>query len=350
MSHSTPVAESQEDREPAPAYISFADLVSAIETALLKAGAAAEAAAIVARNHAMCERDGSLSHGVFRVPQYVETLATGYLDGAAVPRVEQVTASYIRVDAANGFAQVGLERARESIMNTVAEQGVAVVAMRNSVHHSALWPDVEPFAHAGYVAFTAVTGGVPTVAPAGVREAVLSTNPFAFATPVQGAHPMVVDSATSSMSFGDLSLAARDGRPVPIGTGVDARGVETTDAGAIADGGTLLPFGGHKGAALSMMVEILASALTGGAFSVEAVVDKPAGAYPSRTGQFFLVVDPDRGWGGDFASRVAGFLQMLRSAGMDRLPADHRYASRARAESRGVPVTQAIGQLLAGQG
>lgn len=349
MKHSATTASTHAPSQgPATGHISYQDLVSAIEEVLTSAGAAPGAAAVLARNHAMCERDGALSHGVFRVPQYVETLATGYLDGAAVPRVEQVTPSYIRVDAAKGFAQVALERARAAIMASVAEQGVAVAAIRNSVHHSALWPDVEPFADAGYVAFTAVTGGVPTVAPAGVRKAVLSTNPFAFATPVQGAGPMVIDSATSSMSFGDLTLAARAGRPVPPGTGVDAHGQETSDAGAIAHGGTLLPFGGHKGAALSIMVEILASALTGGAFSVEAVVGKPAGAYPSRTGQFFLVVDPSRGAAGDFAPRVAGFLAMLRSEGMERLPADHRYKARAKAERDGIPVTPAIRRLLAG--
>jgi delta1-piperideine-2-carboxylate reductase len=317
-----------------------------IEAVLLEAGVSPEAAAILARNHASCERDGAVSHGAFRVPQYVETLRTGYLNGAATPRLERVTSSYIRVDAANGFAQLALARARETIMHAVAEQGVAVVAIRDSHHHSALWPDLEPFAEAGYVAFTTVTGGVPTVAPVGVREAVLSTNPFAFATPVAGARPLIADFATSSMSFGDLTLAARAGRPVPLGTGVDAAGRETTDAGAIANGGTLLPFGGHKGAALSLMVELLASALTGGAFSLEACADKPSGAHSSRTGQFLLVIDPNRGASGDFALRVAKFMQMLREAGIDRLPADHRYKCRAEAEANGIPVTPAIRELL----
>ncbi|MFK0002731.1 Ldh family oxidoreductase [Paenarthrobacter sp. NPDC090522] len=328
--------------------ITFSGLVAAIESTLLAAGADAKAARIMALNHAMCERDGALSHGVFRVPQYVETLASGYLDGDAEPLVEQITSSYIRVDAASGFAQVALDVVREDILKSVADQGVAVVAIRNSIHHSALWPDIEPFAEAGYFAFTTVTGGVPTVAPAGVRKAVLSTNPFAFASPVHGRRPLIVDSATSSMSFGDLTLAAKAGRAVAPGTGVDSNGRDTTDAKAIVEGGTLLPFGGHKGAALSIVVEILASALTGGDFSVQAVVGKPEGAYPSRTGQFLLVADPERGGNSEFGIRVAGFLQMLREAGMDRLPADHRYAVRAEAETRGIPITQTIQQLLAG--
>lgn len=326
--------------------IPFERLVTAIEHVLADAGASPEVAAILARNHAGCERDGALSHGVFRVPQHVETLRTGYLDGAAEPRVERTGAGYLRVDAANGIAQLALSRARDEISRAVEKQGVAVVAIRDSQHHSALWPDLEPFAEAGYVALTAVTGGSPTVAPAGAHEAVLSTNPMAFAVPVAGAPPVIADFATSSMSYGDLTLAARAGRQVPPGTGVDAGGRETTDPQAIIDGGTLLPFGGHKGAMLSMMVELLASALTGGDFSFEAQRDKPGGAHSTRTGQFLLVIDPDRGASTPFAGRASRLVQALRDAGMDRMPADHRYRTRAEAETLGIPVTPAIRELL----
>lgn len=322
-------------------------LVKAIEAVLVDAGASPEVAAVLARNHAGCERDGALSHGVFRVAQQAETLRSGYLDGAAEPRVERVGSSYIRVDAAGGIAQLALERARDEITRAVEKEGVAVVAIRDSQHHSALWPDLEPFAEAGWVALTMVTGGEPTVAPAGAHEAALSTNPFAFATPVADAPPVIADFATSSMSYGDLTLAARAGRTVPPGTGVDSAGNETTDPRAIVDGGNLLPFGGHKGAALSMMVELLASALTGGDFTFEAHREKPSGAHSTRTGQFLLVIDPDRGASGGYAARAAQLVLTLRDAGMDRMPADHRYRMRAEAERLGIPVTPAIRDLLA---
>lgn len=327
--------------------IPFERLVEAIAAALSDAGASPEVAAILARNHAGCERDGALSHGVFRVPQHVETLRSGYLDGAAEPRVEVVSPGYIRVDAANGIAQLALERARGDIMRAVENQGVAVVAIRDSHHHSALWPDLEPFAEAGTVALTAVTGGEPNVAPAGVRKPVFGTNPFAFAIPVDGARPLIADFATSSMSFGDVTLAASAGGEVPPGTGVDSAGNATTEARAIVEGGSLLPFGGHKGAMLSMLVELLASGLTGGDFSFETGDEKPADAHSTRTGQFLLVLDPDRGGSGSgFAARAAQLVRTLREAGMDRMPADHRYRARAEAERLGIPVTAAIRELL----
>ncbi|KHL03041.1 hypothetical protein LK10_10525, partial [Sinomonas humi] len=174
----------------------FAELVAAIEAILLNGGFSQEVAHILAWNHACCERDGAFSHGVFRVPQYIETLRTGYLNGAASPRLEQVSPSYMRIDAGGGIAQVALARARQKIMHAVEEEGVALVAIRHSHHHSALWPDLEPFAESGCIALTTVTGGVPTVAPVGVHEAVLSTNPFAYAIPVAGAPPLVADFAT----------------------------------------------------------------------------------------------------------------------------------------------------------
>ena len=327
--------------------ISVEALTDAGVSTLVAAGAAPQVAAALAQTHVSCERDGALSHGIFRVPQYLQTLRTGYLDGRAEPQVEQVTSSFLRVDARDGVAQFALQQATPAALHAVAEQGVAVVAIRNSHHHSALWPDLEPFARQGYVAISSVTGGVPYVAPFGARRAALSTNPLAFAVPLPGDEPLVVDFATSSMSHGDLTLAAKAGRSVPAGTGVDAEGRETTDAEAIREGGMLLPFGGHKGAALSMFVELLASALTGGQFSFETRQGKPEGAHTSRTGQFLLLLDPERGNPHDFGGRTSQLIDMLRAAGVDRMPAEHRYRVRREALAHGIPMTPPIRDLLA---
>ena len=324
----------------------YETLVGAIDAALQAAGASPFAADVMAHNFARCERDGALSHGVFRVPQIVATLNTGYLDGSAEPTVERVSPTYLRVDANNGFAQVALARSRQELITAVRESGVALLAIRNSHHHSALWPDIEPFAHAGFVALTAVTGGVPNTAPLGADRPVFGTNPFAYAVPVAGSEPLVADFATSSMSLGDVTLAAQSGASVPAGTGLDRHGKETADPAAILDQGVLLPFGGHKGAALSLMVELLASALTGGDTSLEAAPQKPGGAVTTRTGQFVLVIDPDRGSQSGFASRAQSLVDSLRDAGLDRLPGDRRHRARADAEANGIPVTDGIRELL----
>lgn len=327
--------------------ISFEHLSEAIAHALAEAGAAPEVAAVLARNCASCERDGALSHGVFRVPGYLASLRSGWADGAAAPVVARPASGFVRIDAANGFAQSALAAAGDQIRAAVAEAGVAVVAIRDSHHFSSLWPDLEPFAEAGLIGMTMVTGGA-SVIPRGAQQKVLGTNPFAFASPVDGARPLVMDFATSTMSHGDLQLAARAGRPVPLGTGTAAGGKDTEDPAEILAEGGLLPFGGHKGAALSLMVELLASGLTGGAFSYRkdlVFAEHADDGGTARTGQLLILIDPDRG-GGGYARRAAELIDALRGAGWERLPADHRYRAREEAERDGIPVTEAIREFL----
>lgn len=338
--------------EPLPAdqtHVPFDVLVSRIERTLIAAGSAPEAAAILARNCASCERDGTHSHGVFRMRGYVHSLTTGWADGRAEPSVERVGASYVRIDAANGFTQPALAKAAPEIDDALETTGVAVVAVREGHHFSALWPDLEAWADRGYVALGMITAGKLAVMPKGVGKHVFSTNPFGFATPVEGAPPVVFDYATSSISHGDLQLYRREGRKVPPGTGVDRNGEETDDPNEILTEGGILPFGGHKGALFSFMIEVFASGLTGGSFTYELDKETPEGAHTFRTGQLFIVIDPERGGNEVFEHRVAAFVEMLREAGMSRLPGDRRYAARAEAEKRGVPVTDLVRELFAGE-
>ncbi|GAA0035558.1 Ldh family oxidoreductase [Brevibacterium metallidurans] len=330
----------------APDRIPFEDLAEAIVDRLREAGASEDVSRILALNCASCERDGTLSHGVFRVRGYLDSLTRGWADGRAVPEVESVGPSYIRVDGMGGFAQPALAAAGPLIAEALTETGVAVVALRDTHHFSALWPELEGFARDGYAAIAMIASGKLAVVPVGADRAVFSTNPFGFATPVDGADPLVFDFSTSSMSHGDLQLAAAEGDQVPPHTGVDAEGAETQDPRAILDGGGLRPFGGHKGALLSLMIETLAAGLTGGSFTYEVDAEAPEGAHTFRTGQLYIVIDPSRGGNEAYPSRIRAFADMLRDAGMSRLPADRRYANRAAAAALGIPVTDVIRELL----
>lgn len=175
------------------------------------------------------------------------------------------------------------------------------------------------------------------------------TNPIAFGFPVENSYPLIADFATSTMSHGDLQLTAQRNEAVPAATGVGQNGRETTDPQEILTDGALLPFGGHKGALLSLLVEVLGSALTGGAFSYETEAERPEGSVTSRTGQFLLIVDPDRdlpAGSRDFPTRISQLLRMLRQQGMDRLPGDRRHLTRLQSEEKGIPVTDTIRALL----
>ena len=334
------------------ARISFQDLKSILKAIFANNRTLPETAEILAENCAGCERDGALSHGIFRVKGYIDLLQAGWVDGLAVPEVERIGPSFIRIDARNGFAQRGLAAADHLIRHALAETGIAIAAMRHSHHFSALWPDVEAFASAGYMAISAVNG-LAKVVPHGGRSAVYGTNPIAFAVPVAGAHPLVVDQATSVMARGDVQLHAQSQKPVPAGTGVDRDGNPSTDAAAILDGGALNTFGGVKGSSIALLVEILAGAVTGGQFSFETDFTHFPGAQTPKAGQLLIVIDPNWGAPGNFGSRLALLCTKLADAGQQRLPGARRFSNRAAAERLGIPIaTSSLQHLrtLAGEG
>jgi delta1-piperideine-2-carboxylate reductase len=319
-------------------HIAYADLVALLKQIFVKNGVSDHSADILAENCAACERDGSLSHGIFRMAGYVSSLNSGWVDGQAVPQVEDAGASFVRVDAKGGFTQPAFLAGRPLLMEKVKQNGVAVLAIRRSHHFSALWPDVEPFAEKGLVALS-VVNSMACVVPHGGTKAIFGTNPVAFASPRAGAAPFVFDQASSAIAHGDVQIAARAGHDLKPGMGVDRHGQPTTDPNDILNGGALLPFGGHKGNSIALMVEILSAALTGGNFSDEFDWSGHKGAQTPFTGQFFLVIDPTRGGNVMFADRVAGLCDRVLEAGQERLPGDRRHATRARAAEDGIPLT-----------
>lgn len=318
-------------------HLSFAELSALLARIFERHGTSAEVAAILADNCASAQRDGSDSHGIFRIPGYVATLASGWVDGKAVPQVTDAAPGFISVDAKNGFAQPALAAARALLLEKARANGIALLAIHNSHHFAALWPDVEPFAREGLVALSFVNS-MACVVPHGGKRALFGTNPIAFAAPREGHHPLVFDLATSAIANGDVQIAAREGKQLPPGYGVDRDGQPTCDPRAILDGGALLPFGGYKGSALSMMVELLAAALTGGNFSFDFDWSGHPGAQTPWTGQLLIVIDPSKGAGHNFAARTEVLVRQMQDAGQPRQPGDRRYRQRSLAEREGIAI------------
>jgi len=331
-------------------HLSLEALSALLEKIFLRHGTSADVARVLAQNCAGAERDGAHSHGVFRIPGYVSTLQSGWVNGQAVPVVEDVASGFVRVDANNGFAQPALAAARELLVQKARSAGIAVLAIRNSHHFAALWPDVEPFAYEGLVALS-VVNSMTCVVPHGADRPLFGTNPIAFAAPRADGEPIVFDLATSAIAHGDVQIAARQGERLPAGMGVDSLGQPTTDPKAILEGGALLPFGGHKGSALSMMVELLAAALTGGNFSFEFDWKNHPGAKTPWTGQLLIVIDPGKAAGQSFAERSQELVRQMHGVGLKRLPGDRRHHQRARSQANGIELdaqTLANLQELAG--
>ncbi|WP_166367278.1 Ldh family oxidoreductase [Pseudomonas akapageensis] len=342
---STPV---QNAKDGASETLSFAELTELLRQIFVRHGTSSEVAEVLSHNCATAQRDGAHSHGTFRIPGYLSTLASGWVDGHAQPVVEDVAPGFVRVDAKNGFAQPALAAARPLLVAKAREAGIAILAIRSSHHFAALWPDVEPFAREGLVALS-VVNSMTCVVPHGGHRPLFGTNPIAFAAPCEGSDPLVFDMATSALAHGDVQIAARSGVKVPPGTGVDRNGQPTDDPKAILDGGALLPFGGHKGSALSMMVELLAAALTGGNFSFEFDWSQHPGAKTPWTGQLIIVIDPSKGeTGKGFALRSRELVEQMHAAGQTRLSGDRRYRERARADKEGISMPcEELAQLRA---
>lgn len=324
----------------ATTHIPFTELRALLADVFERHGASREVAAILADNCASVQRDGAESHGTFRIPGYVSTLASGWVDAQAVPVVTDAAPGFVSVDAMNGFAQPALAAARALVTDKARANGIALLAIHNSHHFSALWPDVEPFARDGLVAL-AFVNSMACVVPHGGQHALFGTNPIAFAAPRAGADPLVFDLATSAMAHGDVQIAAREGQSLPEGVGVDRDGQPTRAPAAILDGGALCTFGGHKGSALSMMVEILAAALTGGNFSFDYNWSDHPGAQTPRTGQLLIVIDPACQAGNNFAARIETLVRKMKAAGQTRQPGERRYLQRAASERDGVPIPSA---------
>lgn len=335
------------DHDASTTHLSYETLTLLLQRIFLQHGTSESVAQVLAENCASAERDGAHSHGVFRVPGYVSTLNSGWVNGKAVPIVEDVASGFVRVDAANGFAQPALAAARSLLVDKARSAGIALLAIHNSHHFAALWPDVEPFAEDGLVALS-VVNSMTCVVPHGADRPLFGTNPIAFAAPRADGPPIVFDLATSAIAHGDVQIAARKGERLPPGMGVDSLGQPTQDPKAILEGGALLPFGGHKGSALSMMVELLAAALTGGNFSFEFNWSEHPGARTPWTGQLVIVIDPSKTAGQSFAERSQELVRQMHAAGLRRLPGDRRHRTRAKSQQTGIEMdTKELRQLQA---
>ena len=294
---------------------------------LLTNGCDEETATILADLIMKAERDGSLSHGLFRLPAYVSGLKSGKINGKARPEVKKISPSVIKVLGNNCLAPMVLNKSIPELVKAAKENGVAVLAITNSHHMAAMWFETEMVAEQGLVAF-ACTSYKPAVAPAGATKSLFGTNPISFAWPRPGKMPVVYDMATASMAMGEVQVAKREGHKVPLGTGLTKDGKETTDPGQIADGGVLLPFGGYKGSGIAMMVELLAGALVGDNFSFETAVKDNNDGGPPSGGEFILAISPEKLSGSGWDKHADEFFNKMKSMEGVRLPGERRHKNR----------------------
>jgi LDH2 family malate/lactate/ureidoglycolate dehydrogenase len=313
--------------------------------ALLEAaGLEPGAAATVAETLIHTSLRGVDSHGVARLPVYVERLRAGVLNPRPRPSVERRDGAIAVVDGDQGPGQVAALFATDLSVEIAREYGVGVVTVRRSAHFGAAAFYARRAAHAGLVGM-AMTNTEPLVIPFGGSEPALGTNPIALAAPAADGI-FDLDMATSQVAVNRIFNARDEGRPIPLGWGVDERGEPTTDAAAVR---SAVPLGGYKGYGLAVMVEILCGVLAGA--GVRHGVGELYGDVGERqdTGHFHLALDPERTVGRErFAAVLGGMLDELRASpvapGFDEVlvPGDPETRARAERERSGVPIEPAL--------
>ena len=263
-----------------------------------------------------------------------------------MPSVDRLAPGVTRIDGRGGFAPLAMHAARNTVAPLATAQGIAAAAIVNVHHFSALWVDLEALVESGLCAFL-FTSYLPTVAPAGATKPFFGTNPMAFGWPGDGG--FIFDAATAATARGELQIAARDGHLAPEGAGIDADGVATRDPARIL-AGAQLPFGGHKGSAIALMIELLAGVLLGQPTSPEAAREHAAiegASGPPRGGMLMIALDPRRFGDADgWRSHAERFFAELRALPGVRLPGDRRRLERERIAREGVVVPARLWQEI----
>ncbi|WP_308816625.1 Ldh family oxidoreductase [Pseudonocardia alni] len=258
----TPTAPDAREAIVTPSTRLDADLLLSVTTTILRsAGMTDSDADVLADSLVTADATGVSTHGLTRLSPYVAQLRSGQVNPRPAEKELSESTSALLVDADGGFgAPVGI-RVLDRLMDKAQDSGVAFGGVTRVAHFGAAAFFTRYAAERGFLAL-AMSSTSPSVVPFGGRGPRIGNSPMSFAAPGRAAPELVADMAQSMSSRGRIKLFHRERRPLPPGWAVDAHGVPTTDAGAALEGG-VLPSGGHKGTALSLIVEMLASGLTG---------------------------------------------------------------------------------------
>lgn len=320
-----------------------------VDAALRATGASADQSASVARALTSTSLRGVDSHGVRLLPHYLRALSGGRILGDPEIAVTRPATSAAIVDAGNGFGHHAAYRAIREGLELARGSGIAGVSVINSSHFGAAGCYALEAAEAGFLGI-AVCNSDPFVLPHNGVKPFHGTNPIAFAAPVPGQRPFLLDMATSIVPGNRILDYALKGLSAPEDVAVDADGTVTTDPHKVA---ALLPFGGSrfgfKGAGLAAMTEVLSAALTGMAHCTRLLaMNGEDMSTPRRLGHFFIVIDPEA-----FVPRavfdhgISAYLADLRAAPSKpgetvMAPGDREWTTADTRAAGGIPIAPAL--------
>lgn len=284
----------------------------------------------------LCDRS---SHGLLRLPRIIERIHNGVADPLTVGVATWRSEAFLQVDGRRGLGPVVAGAALTAIARRARQTGIAVAAIANNNHLGMLGWYVERVAAGGQTAI-AITTSEALVHPWGGRKAMLGTNPIAIGVPA-APYPLVLDMATSRVAMGKIYDYAHHSTPIPADWALDANGEPTTDPEA-ATHGAIAPFGGAKGYALGLALEVLVTSLTGAALGAD-VAGTLDSDRPCNKGDVFIVADPISNAVG---ASISAYLDAVRACPPSRsdspvlVPGDGARRHRTERLAAGIPVAE----------
>jgi LDH2 family malate/lactate/ureidoglycolate dehydrogenase len=225
-------------------------------------------ATLVSDSLVVAEQWGHPSHGMLRLPWYVERLRSGTIAPVTELTILEDRGGLVSADGNFGVGQVVTDRIMQLAVDRAKVHGIGAVGVRNSNHFGTAAYFTRRAAAQGCAAIL-TTNGSPAMAPWGGRDKVIGANPWSFATPNGSGDAAVVDIANTGVARGKIYAAAEKGEPIPAGWALDKHGNPTTDPTAALDDGVVLPMADHKGYAISFMMDVFSGVLTGSSFGTD---------------------------------------------------------------------------------
>lgn len=321
------------------AEYSYSQAYNLAQEKLLKSGNSLENCKGIIEGILDAELSGIKSHGFHYLPIYCNHLKIGKIKGNAKPSFQKISNSSLKINADNGFAHTAINLGFDSLFNMCSEQSIACMSIYHSYNCGVLGFHTKRIAENGFIGL-GFTNAPASIAPLGGTKAVVGTNPFSIAVPLNGKAEIIIDQSASVVAKSEISVRAKTGEPIPEGWAYDSEGNVTTNAQEALKG-TMAPSGGYKGFGTGLLVEILTACLAGGNLGTQASSFAGEDGGPPSTGQFFIAIEPEK-FNPNYTSSIKLLIKSIRAQERARLPGSKRQAAFQKNQNQEIEISQQL--------
>lgn len=298
--------------------------IDLITEKLIKSGSREENTKGIADGIIDAELSGIKSHGFHYLPIYCNHLKIGKINGQAKPSFNKISSAALKVNADHGFAHTAIDLGLSSIFEMTSQESVAVMSIYNSYNCGVLGFHTKRIAEKGFIGL-GFTNAPASIAPIGGMKAVVGTNPFSLAVPLDGQAQIIIDQSASVVAKSEISVRAKTGESIPEGWAFDSQGKVTTNAQEALKG-TMAPSGGYKGFGTGLLVEIFTACIAGGNLGTKASSFAGEDGGPPSTGQFFIAIDAEK-FNSNYKESIQSLISSIIEQEGARLPGSKRQAA-----------------------